>query len=295
MSLALFTVVSACAYAVAVWLLWRHAPHLRSERSYVLLLAAAFPAFLVTLRFGQTSTVALLAVALAIWALDRRGRFLAGAALGLLAYKPHLLIVAVPTLILARDWRTCGGLLAAASAQLLLAWGAVGSSGLMRYAGTLATLGTRPDMVVLYPENSHSLMGFLRLLGMAPGWATAAAAGVLALAIPYLARAWRRDTPLRHVSALVSVTLLVTPHLLTYDLVLLAVPLAGLSDWALEHPRPPHTRWSSAVSVAMYLAPFSSVLAAHSRLQLSTLAIGAAALMLVRYVIPRQVSAPTGA
>src|SRR4051812_18803956 len=95
-SLAVFSVVSLCAYAAAVWLLWRHAPGLAGHGRYVALVAAAYPALLVTLRFGQISTVTLLAPALAVSALAAERRLLAGLCLGLLAYKPQLLVVTVP-------------------------------------------------------------------------------------------------------------------------------------------------------------------------------------------------------
>ena len=39
-SLAAFSLLSLCAYAAAVWLLWRHAPGLRTDARYVALVAA---------------------------------------------------------------------------------------------------------------------------------------------------------------------------------------------------------------------------------------------------------------
>ena len=62
---------------------------------------------------------------------------------------------------------------------------------MQQYFHILTELTYRPDVVMLHPENSHSLRGALRLVGVAPGVATAISA-VLALACaPALARLWR--------------------------------------------------------------------------------------------------------
>jgi len=242
----------------------------------VALVAAAYPALLVTLRFGQISTLTLVAPALVVAALAVNRRFLAGMCLGLLAYKPQLLVVAIPVLLVARDWRGITGLAVAGAAQLAFAWVWVGTGVMKEYALTLAQVTLRPDMVMLYPENSHSLRGFLRLLGVPASVAsTVGVACVLACAAP-VARAWRGDAPpLMRVSALILLTLLLTPHLITYDLLLLAVPIIALAEWAATHAKNPGARRATVVAVVLYAASFSPVLAEHAHIQLSTLAIAA--------------------
>ncbi len=287
-SLAAFSLLSASVYAGAVWLLWRHAAGLGRDGRYVALVAAAYPALLVTLRFGQISTMTLVAPALAVAALAANRRFLAGMCLGLLAYKPQLLVVAVPMLLFARDWRGLTGVVVAGAAQLGIAWAAVGTHAMEQYAHTLAQLTLRPDVVMLYPENSHSLRGFLRLLEVPPGVASAiGAAFVFACAAP-LARAWRGDAPaLMRVSALVLLTLLLTPHLITYDLLLLAIPIVALADWAATHAADAGARRATALAVVLYGASFSPVIAEHARVQLSTLAIAASAWVACGLAAPR--------
>jgi alpha-1,2-mannosyltransferase len=275
-SLAVFSLISACFYSGAVWLLWRHAAGLHGDGRYVALVAAAYPALLVTLRFGQISTVTLVAPALVVAALAANRRFLAGMCLGVLAYKPQLLVVAVPVLVVARDWRGIMGVVVAGAAQLTIAWAAVGAGVMEQYALTLAQVTQRPDVVMLYPENSHSLRGFLRLLGVPPTVASAVSvACVLACAVP-LARTWRGGAPpLMRVSALILLTLLLTPHLITYDLLLLAVPIVAIAEWAATHTEYAGARRAMVVAVMLYCASFSPVLAEHAHIQLSTLAIAA--------------------
>ena len=276
-SLAVFSLLSVSVYAGAVWLLWRQAPGLAGHGRYVALVAAAAPALLVTLRFGQISTLTLLSPVLGVAALTAERRFLAGMCLGLLAYKPQLLVVAVPMLVIARDWRCICGVILAAAAQLAAAWAVAGSATMQRYFHILTELTFRPDVVMLYPENSHSLRGALRLVNVPPGVATAISA-VLALACaPALARLWRGGgTPLARMSLLVLLTLLLTPHLLTYDLLLLTVPILALAEWATTDPAGEHARRAIVVAVALYIAPFSPVLAEHAHVQISTIAIAAA-------------------
>jgi alpha-1,2-mannosyltransferase len=275
-SLAVFSLLSLSAYAAAVWLLWRHAPGLAGAGGYVALVAAASPALLVTLRFGQISTLTLLAPAFAVVALTAGRRLVAGLCLGLLAYKPQLLVVALPVLLLARDWRCLAGLLAATAGQLGLAWTVVGTDVMQQYVQTLTQLLAHPDVVMLHPENSHSIRGLLRLAGVSPTVATAAGVTLVLACTPALARVWRaNEPPLMRVSLLVLVTLLLTPHLLTYDLLLLVVPIIALADQATMPPEDRAVRLAIVVAVALYAAPFSPVIAALTHVQLSTVAMAA--------------------
>jgi hypothetical protein len=137
---------------------------------------------------------------------------------------------------------------------------------------------------MLYPENSHSLRGFLRLLGVPPAAATAAVVAAVVACTPAIARAWQAThPPLVRVSLLVLLTVLLTPHLLTYDLLLLAVPILALADRAAGHRQGRGERHAVVLAVALYLAAFSPVLAAHLRVQLSTVCVAAAAWVVWSY------------
>lgn len=89
--------------------------------SILLCLALAFYPFVVeTLFNGQLSAVAVLAVGSAIYQ-ERRGRsFYGGLALGLLSYKPTLLVLMVPMLLLTRRFRMFAGFVAGALALFLI-------------------------------------------------------------------------------------------------------------------------------------------------------------------------------
>jgi Glycosyltransferase family 87 len=295
-SFLLFSVLSALAYAAATWALWRHAPELDRYGAYVLLLAAACPAMLYTLRFGQISTLTLLAPAFAVVMLAADRRFVAGLCLGLLAYKPQLLVVAVPTLLLARDWRCLGGVLTMSAGQLALGWMVAGSAGMQQYVETLRDLARRPDLVMLYPENAHSIRGFLRLLGVPAAWATGITLALIPACAGALARVWRPNgDALMQVGALVTAMLLFSPHLLSYDLLLLVVPIVALVNWAMAHDGDRQARRAIGLAILLYLAPFSSLLARHTHLQLSTLILAATAALMLSLLWRRVPPEPTAA
>ena len=295
-SFLLFSVISALAYTAATWVLWRHAPQLEHSGAYVVLLAASCPGLLYTLRFGQISTLTLLAPALAVAALAADRRFVAGLCLGLLAYKPQLLVVVMPTLLLARDWRCLGGVLTMSAGQLALGWLVAGNGGMHEYVETLRDLARRPELVMLYPENAHSLRGFLRLLGMPAAWATGITFALIPACAWALARVWRpTGDPLMQVGALVTGMLLLSPHLLSYDLLLLVVPIFAMVNWAIAHDGERRASRVVGLAILLYLAPFSSLLARHTRLQLSTLILTATAGLIISTIwrrAPSDAAAP---
>lgn len=88
----------------------------RLRRSLILCFALAFPPFLFnTLVSGQLSSVAVCSIGVGI-VYDRRAKpFQSGLALSLLAYKPTLLLVIFPMLLLSRKFRLISGLFTGAS------------------------------------------------------------------------------------------------------------------------------------------------------------------------------------
>lgn len=110
-SFALWLLVSAGLYAVGLALLVRYLDALpRADRTTAVLLALSFEPFIMEAWLGgQLSAVAFFCVAVALRC-EARGRPLAaGAAFGLCLYKPTLLVLLLPMLLLGRRWRTLAG------------------------------------------------------------------------------------------------------------------------------------------------------------------------------------------
>lgn len=121
--------ISLGLFVYGFTLLWRTLPGLRGEDYRVaLLLALSFAPFLVEcLAGGQTSAFGFFSLALGL-NLDRRGReVLSGIAISLCSYKPTLLLLIVPMLIVTRRLKVLGGfllgvLLLAAISPLAVGW-----------------------------------------------------------------------------------------------------------------------------------------------------------------------------
>ena len=275
-SLTVFLLFTAVCYGFSVWVTWRDLPGLAPYGGLVALLAAASPLFLSLFRYAQLTAIALLLLSLALAALRRNRHFLAGIVIGTMIFKPQLGVVLGIALVVAAEWRILAGAAVAGLAQIGLAW-AVSSTFVMRqYVEVLWRLLRDPSLVQIYPTEVHSLRGFLQLLlpqsPLVDFVSLTATVALVAIAI----RVWRSrsDIGLRW-GTMVLLTVLASPHLLTYDLLLLSIPVLTFAHWAVNNRG---DRLHGSVSVCLllvYLAPFSSNLARLWPVQTSVVAIGA--------------------
>jgi len=270
---AAWSAISLLLYGMAVVLLTRTTETLRADPLTVALLAASWPALFVVLRYGQISALTLACLSAAVW-LHKDGNSLAsGVALGLLAYKPNFLIAPALIVLLAREWRLMGGLLLGAALELSLAVAVVGPTAFAEYAQILIALAKRPDLVQLYSTESHSFRGVIQAITTD----RRILAGALLVGVAFATWAGRRiwrdsdDVRLRW-SALTLAMLFSSPHLLTYDLLLLAVPLVLIGDWRSQpdlkvrsayDPREEHVMAWRFAMVLLYIGAWPGTLLAR--------------------------------
>jgi Glycosyltransferase family 87 len=272
-SLYVFSVCSVVAFAGAVWLVVRAAGHLQSEVATVALCALAFPALFDTLRYGQLSAFTLLAFSFAavLWRSDRR--VTAGMALGLVAYKPNLLVGPAIVLLAAGEWRILVGLGMGALAETAISLAFSGMATMVQYVSTLMSLARDPSLVQIHPQELHSWRGLFQLVAPEP-WAGALTLAGTVATIGIAALIWRRTPDWRpRWSAITITAVLTSPHLLTYDLLLLALPLLLVADWMIERHQPvPGGVWIGLLLVyfSALLSPFVALV---THLQVSTLAM----------------------
>jgi len=120
----------------------------------------------------------------------------------------------------------------------------------------------------------HSLRGFVQLLSSSAAMASAISLVALIIAVWIGVRTWKSGMSLTEKwGLLVLLTILASPHLLTYDLVLLTIPLLAFADWAVRHRDHPLQPWVARLLVFLYLAPFSSNLVRLLPVQLSVVAM----------------------
>lgn len=238
-------------YAFCCYAVWKTCAHLQSYPWTVLTLAIAFPGFFHLLAWGQTSGVALLCFTLTYLALQRNQKLLAGLAMGSLIFKPQLGLAAAVVFILAREWKVIAGALVAASVQLVASFLHYGTNVMHTYWWALMHVRNVTPLLEPRLYQTHSLRSFWSLLLPWPSIAfwlyIFTAVAVLALAV----WCWKSGASLQvRYAALLLATVLVSPHLTVYDLVILAPAFMLLGDWALARPE---SRFAGPVQLLLYL------------------------------------------
>ncbi len=212
---------SLLLYLAGFNLVWKTLTDIPRDASRVaLLLAVSFMPFLVEcLAGGQTSAVGFFCLALAI-SLERRARHLfSGAALSLCAYKPTLLLLVVPMLLISRRYRTLLGLAAGSVSLSVISLLLVGWQGCLGFINTLLYFSSVSTTAAsgLRSWKYVDINSFFRLLlGGGFSWRWLLTALVFILIVPFLAMRWWRSG-MKHDDRLVwAVTLAWTPVLNLY-------------------------------------------------------------------------------
>lgn len=263
--------ISLGIYGLVVWGWARRCAALRRWPWQVTAAAIASPALWLLVLHGQISAWALLVLFLTWRALDADWYWVAGLALGLLAYKPPLLVPAVALCILAREWRVAAGACVGAAAFAAAAVPWVGVPVMQMYGSYLLELARAPDQVASNPLLMHSLRTlWARLLPPLPATvAYALSAGAVLLVA---ASAWRRaSTRVDQIAIMGAVIVLVSPHLFVYDLLLLTPLVLASADRALRRP----AFRVRGLTYAGYFSPLWGVPLAAAGFQASTIALGA--------------------
>ncbi|MBV9980725.1 glycosyltransferase family 87 protein [Bradyrhizobium sp.] len=222
------------AWSLLLWLVASMAAYLAAIRAILprretLLVASAFPAVLVNIGHGQNGflTAALLGSALQL--IDRRPA-IAGVLIGLLAYKPQFGVLIPIALVAGRRWSTIGA--AAATVMALIAISII-TLGAEVWHAFAASFGFTQTVVLEQGgtgwEKIQSAFAAVRNWGADLGTAyaiqTALAIGLAAT----LAWLWHGTSAFElKAAALATASLLATPYVLDYDLVVLAVAIAFL-------------------------------------------------------------------
>jgi len=229
-ALLIWNLLTIAGYVLIVWSTWKAVAQLLPDRTLVFAAAAAFPPFWSLVLHGQV-TVIVLAAFWAGWrALERRQRWLAGAAFGLLAVKPQFGIALAVVVLAGGQWSMLAGALASVTAQAAAIWLFLGSDVFTAYADSVPMILTHADQLIAKPFTSHSLRALTRLapnwIGL-PIWILSSAA-----VLWYTARVWKSHSPVRvRLGVVVLASILVNPHVIVYDLTVLALPLLWIGSY----------------------------------------------------------------
>lgn len=205
------------------------------------LLALAFPAILSNFIVGQNGFLTAGLIGGALLTIERRP-ILAGIFVGLLTYKPHLGLLFPIALIAGQHWRVFASATVTALLIAGVSWLAFGSETWVAFFHSIP----HTSQAFLSEGGAQfgklqTLFGLLRTIG-APETAAWTAQVIFALvAAAIVAVIWRSNIAFEVKAAVLGTgAALATPYLYTYDLVVLAVPLAflyrlGRRDGFLRH------------------------------------------------------------
>jgi hypothetical protein len=180
----------------------------------------------------------------------------AGACLGGLVFKPHLALAVPVALLLARRWRALAACAAMALALCVLSLLVFGVS---TWHGFLQSLSAaQAEMGAASPDWRKQMTAFTeaRFLGMGVGAALwVQALGALA-ALTVLARvAMARPGGRAEMAVLAAATLLVAPHVMDYDLVVMLIPGAWIAASAQQSGWRP---WEKSLLAVLYVFPLAA-------------------------------------
>lgn len=218
---------------------------------------AAFPPVLITITHGQSSFLLAGLLGGGVWLVAQGRSTLGGVLFGLAVFKPQFGVLLPMVLLASREWRA---LLAAALTALALALAATAVLGVHIWGEWWAVTGAAQAAMAngsVSFAKLQSLFAALRLLGVPIATAYTAQFALTCGIAAILARlAWRRGFTLELGAATLAGTVLATPFVLDYDLVLLAFPIALLA----VRPSQPWER--SAAAMAFITPVFARSLAA---------------------------------
>ena len=205
------------------------------SRPQVLLAGLLFPPFAAHQALGQSTVWPLIGFVGGWWALTQSRPVAAGLMFSIVAIKPHLGMALAIVLLTLRLWRVVGGIVLGLALQVVATVAICGSAAVAAYVAT--TLKVMRDTTLIEPIDerfTHALRMSLESIAShdvaTAGWLIASAAcGWMAV------RTWRHsDAWTLRVSALLLATLLISPHVQTYDAILLAPAALWLSCWSVS-------------------------------------------------------------
>jgi glycosyl transferase family 87 len=229
------------AWGLLIWQIASFAAYLATLRAILprretLLIAAAFPAVFVNVGHGHNGflTAALLGGAMH-W-LDRRP-WLAGMLIGCLAYKPQFGVLIPIALLAGRRWSTMAGAVLTVAALVAISFASLGIDVWHAFIGSMKFT----QVVVLEQggtgwEKIQSIFSAARNWGANVPTAYALQSALALMLAASLAWLWHSDAAFElKAAALAIASLLATPYVLDYDLVVLAVAIAFFARHGLTH------------------------------------------------------------
>jgi hypothetical protein len=245
--------------ALLALLLGRHPP---SVQVTLLVAAASFLPMWTALWQGQLSLVLLLGAVCCGLAFRGGYDFLAGLSLSVLLCKPHLLSVPLLFLLLQRRGRALLGAAVGIGIASLLSVLAVGTDGVLAWLALGRELLEGGDLYGIHPRSMCTLRSLLHLTAKTDALGPVLVPWIIGSLLVLAASTWLWRGPLSGARFRLALgtsfvlALVLGPHGYPHDLVL-AVPAAlGLAAAAIEDQSNGPARWGLAASALLWLTPW---------------------------------------
>ena len=221
-----------------------------------LVVAMAFPAVFVNLGHGQNGFLTMGLLGGGLLLLEAKP-ILAGVLFGLLSYKPQFGILIPLVLAVGWQWRAFASAAATTAAIALASALAFGLDTWRAFFASLSlTRGYVLEQGATGWEKIQSTFSAVRMMGGSIDMAYAAQGAVLILVAAATLSVWRRPVSIGlKGAALATASLMATPYVLDYDLIVLALPIAWL---AAEGRASGFLSWEKTVLFAAFLLPLVS-------------------------------------
>ena len=165
-SFLLWSAITIAGFAACCFATYRACPNLAPHRRDVLILVAASPALWQLVLHGQNSIVAMASLTAGGILLRARRDVIAGAALGILFYKPQLALCAGAVLLVTGRWRAIAAMGGVTLLQIGAVWAIFGEGTLVAYARMIQRL---PTLTYLLEPKLYLMHSFRAFFAMLPG------------------------------------------------------------------------------------------------------------------------------
>ena len=235
-------------------------------------LAITFPGVIINFMCGQNGFITAALIGGGLLLLERRP-LLAGLLFGLMAYKPQFAILIPFTLLVAREWRA---LIATAVSAILFAAVSLALFGEPTWHAFAASIPFTQKIVLergaINFTTLQSIFGAVRMWGGSVDVAYLCQAAVAIYAALAVVMVWRTSRPFALKAATLAVgSLMISPYVLQYDLVLLALPIAWIAMEGFEKGFLPYEK--VVLSIAWLLPRISLPISQTAKIPIAPIVI----------------------
>ena len=253
---ACWAIASLILFTFGFGLIWKTAGLPEEHRTDCYLIALSFlPMYAWCLLAGQTTAFGFFCLAFTIYLHKERRDVAAGLALSLLLYKPPLLLLIIPMLMLTRAWRTLRGFALGSFVLGILSLLLIGLNGVPGYMAMLSRFSSLK--VAGHRQTWVEIDAFSFFLSLVHDRAIAIILFALlaAIALPLLAQTFKRE----HWAGIITWTIILNLYVLMYDSSLIIISILLTAGSLKAQPK----AWRLLL-VVLFIAPWFETWAAQS-------------------------------